>query len=203
MRFRPQSGFTLVELVVALAVAAVLLGVGVPSFVGAIKNSRTSSTYNEFVGALYLARSEAVKSARRVTVCARATDATCGTDWDQGTLVFVDESPFSTGTPAVISGTDRVIAVGFPIPDANDATLFSSASGSVSDAVTSSWLSYRGDGSTNANAASLLLCDDRGADFSRAMNIVLTGDLRRARPDAAEKTPRDVFNRKIDCPDPA
>ncbi len=85
-----QSGFTLVELVVTMAVMAILLGVGVPSFIDVMKNARTSATYNSLIGSLYLARSEAVKSNLDVAICARASDASCGTDWDNGWLVFID-----------------------------------------------------------------------------------------------------------------
>ncbi|GIX23449.1 MULTISPECIES: GspH/FimT family pseudopilin [Caldimonas] len=55
------SGFTLVELMVALAVLAILLGLGVPSFRAMIESNRATSQTNEVLGALHAARAEAIR----------------------------------------------------------------------------------------------------------------------------------------------
>ena len=58
---KPSGGFTLLELLVAMAVTGILLGVGVPSFVEVMKNARLSTQHNDLLQSLYLARSEAIK----------------------------------------------------------------------------------------------------------------------------------------------
>ncbi len=92
MNQRTGKGFTLIELMVTLAVAAILLTVGVPSFRATVENNRLTTAANELVSALNLARSEAIKRGVRVTVCKSADGATCTTsgDWEQGWIVFVD-----------------------------------------------------------------------------------------------------------------
>lgn len=71
------SGFTLVELLITLAVAAITLGIGVPTFQDTIVRNRLTTQTNEILTAVNLARSEAVKRNRTVTVCrASAADAT-------------------------------------------------------------------------------------------------------------------------------
>lgn len=87
-----QSGFTLIELIITLAIAGILLGIAVPNFITFVQNSRLTSQANDLVTALNYARSEAIKRGVRTTVCSRATDATCAgsTTWDTGWLVFVD-----------------------------------------------------------------------------------------------------------------
>ena len=61
-------GFTLLELMVAIAVLAILATVGVPSFRALIQNNRVTTQANELVSALSFARTEAVKRGRDVEV---------------------------------------------------------------------------------------------------------------------------------------
>lgn len=83
----PQSGFTLLELMVTLAVAAILLGLAVPSFMAMGLNSKLRSTANNLVASAYLARSEAIKLNASVTLCASSNGSTCGGDWREGWII--------------------------------------------------------------------------------------------------------------------
>lgn len=93
---KTQTGFTLVELMIVLALAAILLTVGVPSFSTMIQNNRIVTQTNGFVSSLHLARSEAVKRGMPVSICPTAdpTSATptCAdsSNWATGWLVFTD-----------------------------------------------------------------------------------------------------------------
>ena len=62
------QGFTLMELMVTLAVAAIVLTVGVPSFSGVIKDSRMTTQANQIVTSVKMARSAAVRYQRNATV---------------------------------------------------------------------------------------------------------------------------------------
>lgn len=81
-----DSGFTLLELMVTLTVAAVTLGIGVPSFLSIIQNNRAATQTNELVTALNVGRSEAVRRSATITVCSSTTGSTCSgsTDWSDG-----------------------------------------------------------------------------------------------------------------------
>ena len=68
-------GFTLLELMVTVAVVAILATVGVPSFRDLIQNNRVTTQTNELVTALNFARTEAVKRARAVEVVIDQTDS--------------------------------------------------------------------------------------------------------------------------------
>lgn len=87
-----QSGATLLELMVTLAVSAILLGIGIPSFASLSHSSRLSGATNELVSSLHLTRSEAIKRNSRVVMCTSATGTSCAAsgDWHQGWLVFHD-----------------------------------------------------------------------------------------------------------------
>lgn len=82
-------GFTLLEMMVALAVLAILAVVGIPSFNSARLSSQLSSSANEFVATVQVARSEAIKRNRSVTLCASADGESCGSgdDWQDGWIV--------------------------------------------------------------------------------------------------------------------
>lgn len=92
MNIRRLCGFTLIELMITLSVAAIVLTLGVPSFREIIQDNRMTTQANEFVATLNYTRSEAVKRGTRVTACKSADFAACSGSgaWDQGWIVFVD-----------------------------------------------------------------------------------------------------------------
>ena len=103
---KQHSGFTLIELMITLALVAILATVGVPSFTNFIANNRLTVQANELVSALNLARSESVKRNTRVTVCRSANGTACGGTWNNGWIAFVD-----SGTVGSVDGTDEVLRV--------------------------------------------------------------------------------------------
>lgn len=85
-------GFTLIEMMVTVSVAAILLSIAVPSFTTMIKNARVTSATNEFISALILARSEALKRNDNVSLCSSTDLLTCSQDSDfaKGWIIFQD-----------------------------------------------------------------------------------------------------------------
>ncbi|MDO8262123.1 MAG: GspH/FimT family pseudopilin [Gallionella sp.] len=80
-----RSGFTLIELMVTIALVAILLAVAVPSLTAFLRNSELTSFSNSMLASLNAARGEAMKRGRYAM--ATPTD---GTNWDSGWVVFVD-----------------------------------------------------------------------------------------------------------------
>ena len=86
-------GFTLIELMITVAIVAILVTVGVPSFVEIVKNNRMTNLTGEIMTTLRLARSEAVR--RGAVVCLKAKGSTAG-NWSEGWNVFPEKSTDTT-----------------------------------------------------------------------------------------------------------
>lgn len=87
-------GISLVELLVSLSVAAILIAASAPSMKTLIVNNRIDNVADELYGSLMLARSEAVKRQRTVSLCSTVDDLTCdesNSGWHHGWLIFTDE----------------------------------------------------------------------------------------------------------------
>jgi len=110
-----SAGFTIIELMVTIAVVSVLLGLAVPAFTNVVRNTRIANQTNAVVGALQYARAESATRGMPVSVCAANTDRTAcltaaatNTNWTNGYIVFTDR----TGVVGERDGTDEVLQTG-------------------------------------------------------------------------------------------
>ncbi len=109
------AAFTLVEMLMAVAIMAILTGVAVPALGRIVDATRLTWVANDFLASMYLARSEAIKSKGRAGLCKSADGASCAASggWEQGWIVFRDRNsngvldagePVVQRTPALPSG---------------------------------------------------------------------------------------------------
>ena len=207
----PAPGVTLVELVVALAVAAILVGLAAPSFRNLVAEQRRDAALGALAGDLRFARSEAIKRAARIGVCARAAAGAsgCGTDWSRGWVVWDDGGP----TPGTIEPAEGETELRVRGPVAEGLALDNrarTASGMQAPTAfrairfgprgTSSW---RGGGTFRLCAPGGDVGGDAGGGTAAAVNVSLSGDVRRAREDGSG-APIDAFGTPVSCaPDEA
>jgi type IV fimbrial biogenesis protein FimT len=160
-----QCGFTLAELLIALAVVGISLTIAVPGFNSMVNNNRRRAAVNEFVSTLHVARSEAITRNQRVTVCPTAAGATCeAVAWNQGWLAFVDVNSDQTVSPGeqVVSHVEQK-----PRVDINSAEF-------------GAFLMFRPNGrmmvaNPAQNSGEATFCDPRGAQFARVVIISSSG----------------------------
>ena len=105
------NGFTLVELMVAITIMAILLAVATPSFNDVLLGSKLSSYTNNFAASSTLARGEAIKRNKPVTLCVSIDGTNCGAGgWEQGwivlhgTTVIQRQAPSASGFKIIETG---------------------------------------------------------------------------------------------------
>lgn len=139
MRRAPNQGFTLVELMVTIAIVAILLAIALPSFEGSMRSNRVATANNELLASLALARTEAIRSTRPAGLCAANADGTAcvdATEWTDGWLVWAntnDDDNYQNGTDTLVryvqarQGIELTVpASGAAAPGLNTRILFDS-----------------------------------------------------------------------------
>ncbi|HEY5971110.1 MAG TPA: GspH/FimT family pseudopilin [Pseudoxanthomonas sp.] len=160
MSKRQISGFTLVELMVVLAVLAILVAVAFPNFQGLIRSNRVTTASNEMLASLSLARTEGIRGTRGAGVCPSANGTSCG-GWNDGWIVWQEID----GDAEFTAGTDRVVrySQGKPhlaVTNAADAVLYDSR------------------GRTIGGAQSFSVVPDEDTALARIVCIGVTGQAR-------------------------
>ena len=165
-----QHGFTILELMMSIAVGAILVAVGVPSFVNTIRNSEMTSATNTMVGALYAGRSEAVKRRARITMCRATSSAGAEPQCDSGGMhiaVFLNTANDMT----VDTGSGDVVIQNLNwLPDTIDVTSADLPDGFSFNA--SGFTRAIGGGTVSGD---LLFCGPRGNEGARVLTIGPTG----------------------------
>lgn len=115
MKQSGNSGFSLVELLVALSIVVILMAIAAPGFQQLMAATSMTSQANEFVTALSFTRSEAVKRNTRVTICKSSAGTACTTTgaWQQGWIVFDDAAP--GGTIGTVDASETILRVHGPL----------------------------------------------------------------------------------------
>jgi type IV fimbrial biogenesis protein FimT len=157
--FSPSTAaFTLVELLIAIAIIAILLGLAAPSFHSFILDARITAEARKFSLALQTARSEASRINASVLLCASAGDSVCSTNWATNKLVFADADRNKTR-----STTEKLVFSGAP-----------SSAQTIVTGPASGWIEFNSSGQVNA-PASFKLCDTRTGNVGRLVSVELAG----------------------------
>lgn len=116
-----SRGFTVIELLIVLAVTSILLAIAIPGFQNVIRSSLLASGADDFAASLSLARSKAIMARRDVRMCPSTNGTGCaasGTSWTAGWIMFQDidgnESPSASELLQVRAAMDSRISLTTP-----------------------------------------------------------------------------------------
>lgn len=181
-------GFTLIELMVTLAVATLIITLGIPGFYEIIKKNRIAAAANDLLASLNIARSKAITTGYPVVLCKSTDGETCTNDghWESGWIVFVDwnlnADPSDTQPPTCNDPKGCVIHVHGALPDGY--TLRTGAN-------FANWISYLPDGRARGNGGlfngTFTLC--HGTDTTTARKIVINTGGRARISEGADSCP--------------
>ncbi len=105
---KPTAGVSLLELVMVIAIVAILGTIAVPGFQYVTTSNRVSTEVNSLLGDMQYARNEAVKEGQPITICASANpmapapSCSGATSWQSGWIVFPDPDSTQTVVPTSV-----------------------------------------------------------------------------------------------------
>ena len=177
------KGFSLVELMIVLAVSAMLLAAAVPSFSASIQNNRLTTQVNEIHAGLSLARSEAVKRNQDVAMCNSSNGTSCNGSWHDGWLVFVDDN--SSGRR---DEGEEILRTGGPVQ------------GDVSIVFSQTRVRYASSGlAKHGSKGTFTFCDKRGVSTVKGLYINGSGRPTLSRDSDGNGIPETPRNVDLTC----
>lgn len=200
-------GFTLIELMVTLAVFAIISALAFPGFQLYQQNSSRVTNINDLISALNLARSEAVKRATDISVCASTNQTSCSAvnDWTTGWIVFSDDN--SNGLLDSPAEDNNILLIHNRLSGAN--LVYTEVDDNdISVRFNSRGLSTTYDaGGANGSTSTFMRCDDRrnndpvANQHARAVLVTATGRVRISRNDDGDiNNIHEGTNGSLNCP---
>lgn len=181
-------GFTLVELLVVVAIALIIAQAAIPGFSGLLKDNQNTTRINDLNYALALAHSEAITRDSTVILCKTSDGRSCdesGTDWDKQWMVFEDLN----------DNGDLDAANNEPV-----LRLFESGPEDQTLKFAPARVSYDGSGiATDGAGSTFVLCDDRGAAHAKGLIINAIGRIRQADDSDRSGIVEDANGEDVDC----
>jgi len=191
-----KNGFSLVEVIVTMAIAAIVLTVGVPSFQSYTQNNRQTIALNELATALQLARNSAISRQVPVTLCKSPNGANCvigagSGDWSQGWMIFTNPNGIDGIANLDPDAGEELLRVHGALQ--GNATLI--GNNNVVNQVT-----FSSQGLALGRNGTITHCDSRGNTAATALVISVGGQVRQAEDSDDDGIVENGAENPVPCP---
>jgi len=198
---KQMAGFTLLELLMTLVVAAVLLSIGIPSLGNVLAKGRVQAHQRDLLSNLSYARSEAVSRNEDIGICGSSNGTTCAnsSNWSSGWIIFVDDGA-GTGTAedGLRNGTEELLRV-YDF-DGNNQLTVTDANTPVNN-INGFGFDSRGHLSVTSSKLTLKVCESgNDVSFARAVLVEQTGRSTSSYDLTGDSVYEDVKGGNLTCP---
>lgn len=177
--YRRITGFSMIELMITIAIAAILLGLAAPNFSETIKNNRLITKTNDVVTAINIARQVAISRGVITFVChsnnvdtnAPTCNGGSASDWNTGVIIYSAQARTIVNAQRNYSAANDTIIQQLDFNDDDDIV--------VTQANDNDYVSFNPNGllfGTNA-PLTFTICDDRTGESGREINVSLAGKI--------------------------
>lgn len=160
-------GYALIELMTTLTIAAILAAMA-SSVWGFLEGQRLVALNNEVIANLHFARSEAIRTNERISLCQSADQSTCGRSdqWEKGWIIFRD-----LNENRVVDSEDTIITSHGPLPKPYRLRWRASANSNY-------YLSFLPRGQSNKSGTFILCGPTEDPDAGRFIIVYRSGRVR-------------------------
>lgn len=183
---KTNLGFTLVELMLTLAISSILLGVGLPAFADLLNKSKIRSQSMQLRSTLHFARQTAVHNTKTVTVCPTNNGKQCHKNWSNSYMAFIDENENRQ-----LDDEDSIISLSKVI-DSNIKIRWRAFGRKYS-------LQWLDTGITNNQNGSFEYCYEKDPKYARALIISKSGRMRASKDKNNDGIHENAKGKNLTC----
>ena len=177
-----QTGLTLIEMMISLAILAIMITTVAPSIQSILIKNRAVSEINELGSVIQFARNNAIDEQINTIVCPSADFSVCSTNWNDPKIVFVD----ADNNAVRGAGEDLLVTSG-----AINATNLMISSNNI--------LQFSASGEANANIRILLCHEDKAPEYARALFVTLQGRVKMSGDSDKDGVNEDLNGNALSC----
>ena len=177
-----QKGVTLLEMMITLAILAIVLTVVAPSMQDFLIKNRITGEINEISGVVQYARHLAIDEQINVVICPSADFEACGTDWNNPKIVFIDTNADGNRS----SGEDLLVTTS----KASDSTKITGPNANI----------HFKDSGAASQAFTIQICPNNNVvTFARALSVSLQGRVKVSADSDDDGTHEDMDGNALSC----